>query len=91
MNKVAKGGEAERLLDNPLFKEAQEAIDKVLWETFVTSPIADDDGRMRLRIFAEINRKYLSYLRQVMDDGKIELAAQQEESRLKKIKRAVGF
>jgi len=66
---ISRGGAAERLLQDPLFVEACNALDAELRMLRERVPLRDTEMHTRLILAEQMHGKVLDYLRGVMQNG----------------------
>lgn len=85
----ADGQRAERLMEelSPYFAMVKQAIiDK--WET---SPVGDHEGQHELRLMRKLLGDVEANVKNAIETGKLARLQIEQESKLTKLKRAVGF
>lgn len=78
--KIARGVEANSIINNELFKSAFDEINQEILDQWQTSPARDVEGREKLYLMLKIAEKFRSNLTRVIDTGKI---AQMELGRIR--------
>jgi hypothetical protein len=68
-DEIARSGAAERLLKDPLFVEACNALDSELRMLRERVPLRDTEMHSRLILAEQMHAKVLDYLRGVMESG----------------------
>lgn len=63
--------EADTLLNNPLLKEAVEAVKDQLWTEFQAKDLNDDRGRLVTQVGLEMLNRVLKQLRYHVETGKL--------------------
>ena len=66
-----RAGNAERLLNDPLMKEAFDIIEKDIFEMWVACPERDVEGKNLLQIHIRHARKFRDILKGVLESGKL--------------------
>ena len=66
-----RAGNAERLLNDPLMKEAFDIIEKDIFEMWVACPERDVEGKNLLQQHIRHARKFRDILRNVLESGKL--------------------
>lgn len=68
---IQRGDEAERILDNPVFKDAVESVRKGIVNAMAESPMGDDKTHNRLVIALQLVNQIERNLKTVMQTGKM--------------------
>lgn len=68
---VEKGSEAERILNNPVYKDALESVRKGIVNAMAESPMGDDKTHNRLVIALQLINQIEKNLTTVMQTGKM--------------------
>ncbi len=84
-HEVSRGAHARAALENPLILEALEAYEKEITEQWKNSPLRDVEGREKLRLMLEAQKKFRQYLQTTMDSGKIAMEVIEQQSRLHRL------
>ena len=82
LNEITRGDEAARVLENPAYKEAIEAVRAGIIANMASSPLGDEKTHNKLVIALQTLNQIEKQLQDVMMTGK--LAAMQRESLLQK-------
>ena len=82
LNEITRGDEAARVLENPAYKEAIEAVRAGIIANMASSPLGDEKTHNKLVIALQTLNQIEKQLRDVMTTGR--LAAMQKESLLQK-------
>jgi hypothetical protein len=69
--RVAAGGRARDVLDNPAYTEAYQAIEQELINEWISSPARDAQGRDNLWTYRQMLRRVQSQLAQTMESGQL--------------------
>jgi len=69
--KIQRANRAKALLDDPIMSEAMAHIESECWRLFKTFAPTDTEGIMQVKSVQYMHEKYLNFLRQAIDDGKI--------------------
>ena len=86
LNEITRGDEAARVLENPAYKEAIEAVRAGIIANMASSPLGDEKTHNKLVIALQTLNQIEKQLQDVMTTGK--LAAMQKESLLQKATKA---
>jgi hypothetical protein len=78
MNEIQRGHEAQRLMDEPMVKEAFEKIEHGLIESMKLCPMADRDTQHELVLTMQLLHRFRGIFLETMQTGK--LAQMQEET-----------
>tara|TARA_Y100001973_G_scaffold105605_1_gene179442 strand:+ start:573 stop:806 length:234 start_codon:yes stop_codon:yes gene_type:complete len=68
---LKRSEEAKKILDNPIFKEANEKLKKELTDELINSPIRDTEAREKLYLMIKMHESVLNQLKSIMDTGKL--------------------
>lgn len=68
---LQRAAHAQDALNNPLIGEALDQWEKDITETWKTSPLADVDGREKLRLMLEAAKQFRSHLLRTMETGQL--------------------
>lgn len=68
---MIRAGQAQELLDSPLFKEAQAMIESSLADQRRRAPIRDSDMHTRLILTEQLYGNLIDYFKQIADTGKL--------------------
>ena len=68
---VARALDAQRVLDNPAYAEAIEALKGQIIEQWKTCPVRDREGQMLLLQLAKLADKFDGLLRGMVEGGKL--------------------
>jgi hypothetical protein len=68
---ITRGVRADALLKDPLLIEAQEVIEKEFWRLFKDLQPTDTEGLAQLKGMQYLHEKYLSFLKSVVNQGKL--------------------
>jgi len=82
LNEITRGEDAARVLDNPVYKEAVEAVRQGIIANMASSPLGDEKTHNRLVIALQTLNQIEKQLHDVMTTGR--LAAMQKDSLLQK-------
>lgn len=88
LEQQSRGQAALHLLENELLKEALGAIEKEVFEQWVSCPIRDKEGKEALSQLIKTSRKFRGILLGYINTGKLataNLKRFEEESRLKRL------
>lgn len=89
MNKeIDRGREAQRLMEEPLIKEAFERIESGVIQSMKLVPMADKETQHQLVLTLQILSNFKGVFQEIMATGK--LAQIQEESFPSKLRRKLG-
>lgn len=66
-----KGHEAERLLENPLLKEALDSMNIAIHQKWEDSPLTDTQGQHELRLMLKLMKDFEGNLKRFVQDGKM--------------------
>lgn len=84
---MSRGAKAEALLNDEIFKDALDSVEKAIVDKWRDSPVMDKDGqhelRLMLKAFLDVKKNIEEHVR----TGKLATAQFNEESRLKRIKK----
>ena len=78
MNEIQRGHEAQRILEEPLVKEALDKIEAGVIEAMKLCPIADTSTQHELVLTLQLHHRFKSMFLEIMQTGK--LAQIQEDS-----------
>lgn len=78
MNEIQRGHEAQRLMDEPLIREAFEKIETGLIDSMKLCPMADRDTQHELVLTMQLLHRFRGLFLEIMQSGK--LAQMQEET-----------
>lgn len=81
---IDRGLQAERILNDEIYKEAWEKVRLAILAKFEASPVRDTEGRDHLFKMLKALNDAKGALEQVMNDGKVVLHLKQEKERLLK-------
>jgi hypothetical protein len=84
---VARAGEAQRILDTPMFKEACERIESSLAEQRRRVPMVETEMHTRLIIAEQLWNNLIDYFKMAADSGKFAefaLRQQREQEKVRK-------
>ena len=81
LNEITRGDEAARVLENPAYKEAIEAVRAGIIANMASSPLGDEKTHNKLVIALQTLNQIEKQLHDVMTTGR--LAAMQKESLLR--------
>lgn len=70
-NDINRAVRADTLLKDPLITEAQEHIEAEFWRLFKTLAPSDTEGLAQLKGMQYLHEKYLSFLKSVVNQGKL--------------------
>ena len=82
LNEITRGDEAARVLENPAYKEAIEAVRAGIIANMASSPLGDEKTHNKLVIALQTLNQIEKQLHDVMTTGK--LASMQRETLLQK-------
>lgn len=68
---LRRAQEADTLINNPLLKEAVEAVKDRLWQEFQQKDFNDDRGRLTCQIGLEMLNRTLKQIRYHIETGKL--------------------
>lgn len=68
---VTRGREAELLLQNPLFAEAFDVLEREIEEKWKESPSRDVDGREKLYLMLKMTQRVRAHLKSLVASGKL--------------------
>jgi hypothetical protein len=80
-----RGQDAKRLLDDPLLKEAFDAIEQEFVDQWKKAPVRDVEGREKLWLMLQLLNKVHSHLEAVMASGRLA-----EATLAQRLKRRLG-
>lgn len=66
-----RGAKARAVLDSEIFQEAVAAVETDIVEKWKASPLRDTEGQLALRLKWQIMQQIKSYLKDVMETGKL--------------------
>lgn len=66
-----RGQQAQLLLENPLFIEAQEALEKEILSAWENSPAGDEKGREKLYLMLMLHRKVKRHFESLVLTGEM--------------------
>jgi hypothetical protein len=68
---ITRGAKAQALLQNPLFAEGFESVEKAIHEQWSACPIRDRDGAHELRLMLKLLHDVRSVFELAVQDGKL--------------------
>lgn len=68
---LRKAQEADTLINNPLLKEAVDAVKDQLWQEFLGKDLNDDRGRLAAQLGMEMLSRVLQNIRKHVETGKM--------------------
>ncbi|MDE2098904.1 MAG: hypothetical protein KGL39_16745 [Patescibacteria group bacterium] len=71
MDKIHRGTRAKEVLENEVFIESFEAIEKELIESWKNSPARDEDGREKIWSYLCLLQKVKTHLQSTLETGKL--------------------
>jgi len=71
IDQQTRGTEARMLLDNPIMKEALDAIEKEVFDQWMQCPARDKDGKEALWQLAKTAQKFRGILTGYIETGKL--------------------
>ena len=78
---IELGSRAERIINDPVYKDAWAAVEEHIVQMMKTSPLRDDEGLRRSRNLLHCLNLVRSALEQTMQTGKIAAATLAEQRR----------
>lgn len=69
--RLERGGRAKEILDNPIFNEAFELLEKEITEQWQQSPARDSEGREKLFLMIGLTRKLKEIIVSTLETGKL--------------------
>lgn len=85
---IDRGARAEALLNDELFKESMEIVEKAIIDRWRDSPVGDKDGQHELRLMLKAFTDFRKNLEEALNTGKIAtLQRRQEIEKESKIKK----
>lgn len=88
--KVLRGHEAQRILDNELVKEAFEKAEKDLFDAWAACAIKDAETQHELKLLLMSAKKFKAIFEGYIQTGKLAQDQLPKESNLKKLRRLVA-
>lgn len=82
---ISRGFEAERILNEPMVKEALSLIEEDILHGMKRSAIGDVDTHHELVLMYQIHQRFIGHFKTAMETGK--LATIQKETAAQKVKR----
>tara|TARA_R100000995_G_scaffold34655_2_gene15675 strand:- start:14512 stop:14745 length:234 start_codon:yes stop_codon:yes gene_type:complete len=68
---LKRSEEAKKILEHPIFKEANDKLRLGLVEELVNSPIRDAEAREKLYLMIKMHESVLNQLKSIMETGKL--------------------
>lgn len=87
---IKRGGDARRLLENPIFQDAMKSVKESIVGAMAKSAMGDDKTHNRLVIALQLLNQIEAQIKNVMQTGKL-AEIQTSESLSKTLKRAISF
>lgn len=85
---IDRGARAQVILNDELFKESMEIVEKAIVDRWRESPIGDKDGQHELRLMLKAFNDFRKNLEEVMNTGNLaNLQRRQEIEKESKIKK----
>ncbi len=84
---IRRGESARRLLNDPLFMEAMERIEKDVFEAWSRSAIRDKEGQHELLLMIQTARKFKAIFEDVLLTGELETKALQKPRLVRELQR----
>lgn len=91
MDREARAKHAEQLLNDPLFNEAFEAVEKACLEQWQATKTNDNESRERIWMMVKLNQRLKQHYLAIIDDGKIAAAEVAELERNSAVNRITGI
>lgn len=86
------GVRAKHILEDPIYRDAWEAVETGIVERWKESPILDHEGQHELRLMLHVMASVKVELERVMNTGKLASAQiEQEQSKFQKARKAFGL
>lgn len=86
-----RGARAQRLLEDPIFKESFGEVERVMLEGLINAPIRDTEGVHELKLMIQCLRKVQLHITKMAQTGRMADADLSRWDRLRdKLKRSVG-
>ena len=82
---INRADQAQRIMDDPMVKEAFQATEDAITEAWKDMPARDVEGREHLHRLLQAQRRFQSVFRIAMEEGKVakaELRAEEERKSL---------
>lgn len=90
-NEIQRGIQAQSILDSEIYKESVEAVRSAIIRQWESCPIRDVEGQHELKLMLKLLGDIQANIKTVMETGKLAKVQIERESKLRNIKRAVGF
>ena len=68
---LKRSEEAKKILEHPIFKEANEKLRVELINELVNSPIRDAEAREKIYLMIKMHESVLNQLKSIMETGKL--------------------
>jgi|TARA_X000000950_G_C13736246_1_gene586476 hypothetical protein len=68
---LKKSEQAKKILEDPIFIEANDKLKKELMDEIVNSPIRDTEAREKLYFMIKMHESVLNQLKSIMETGKL--------------------
>lgn len=91
---LARGTRAQAVMNDPIYREAWDAVERGIVEHWKAAPIQDIDGQHKLRLMLKILKDVRGYLEETMKTGKLAaIQISEEKTRMARLKEfaAKGF
>lgn len=88
---VQRGAQARSIIEGTIYQESVEAVRSAIISQWEQCPVRDHEGQHELKLMLKLLNDLTANIRTVMETGKLAEIHIEKESRLRQIKRAVGF
>ena len=89
-DRQARAKHAQQLLDDPLFNEAFDAVEKACIEQWHATKTGDTEARERIWTMVKLNQRLKQHYLAIIDDGKMAAAEAVEIERQRTFAQRVG-
>lgn len=69
---IIRGERAKQILEDPMFKEAQEKLERDIFEAWASTGIRDKEGQHELLLMLQTARKFNALFRSIIATGEME-------------------
>lgn len=90
-DEIQRGIQAQSILDSEIYQESVEAVRSAIIRQWEACPIRDVEGQHELKLMLKLLGDIQANIKTVMETGKLASVQIERESKLKSLKRAVGF
>ena len=85
---LERGNDAKRLLENPIYQEAIDALRNGIVDKWRSAPIRDKEGMHELKLMDKLLTDIEGYIKAIADTGKLADIQLEREKRMAKLSKA---